>query len=166
MDSKIYSFSTFIAPFSGRGHPRPWRRWRKHSKIVHFALVGETPIPICRLRAEGPAAVPQKGGTMDKHKHQMHFELTQEEFDLLSKSAKQCGLSRRAYVVRLIEGTPIQARPSEEIKKLRTEIHHIGNNINQIARSVNAGIAKKEDAQRGLALLEQVYSLLYDYIDP
>ncbi len=103
---------------------------------------------------------------MDKSKHQMHFELTQEEFELLSKNAKQCGLSRRAYVVRLIEGKPIQARPSEEIKKLRSEIHHIGNNINQIARSVNAGIARKEDAQQGLALLEQVYSLLYDYIDP
>lgn len=27
---------------------------------------------------------------------------------------------------------------------------HIGNNINQIARSVNAGIAKPEDAKRGL----------------
>jgi hypothetical protein len=39
-----------------------------------------------------------------------------------------------------------------------------GNNINQIARSVNAGIATKADAQRGLYLLDQVYDLLYDYI--
>lgn len=75
--------------------------------------------------------------------------------------AKQCGLSRRAYLVRLIEGTPVHSRPSQEIKELRTEIHHIGNNINQIARSVNAGIARAEDAKRGLFLLDQVYELMY-----
>lgn len=75
--------------------------------------------------------------------------------------ARQCGLSRRAYLVRLIEGVPVRARPSQEIKELRTEIHHIGNNINQIARSVNAGIARAEDAKRGLFLLDQVYELMY-----
>ena len=55
-----------------------------------------------------------------------------------------------------------QASPTQEIKALRTEIHHIGNNINQIARSVNAGIAKAEDAKRGLYLLDQVYELMYE----
>ena len=40
--------------------------------------------------------------------------------------------------------------------------HKIGVNINQIARSVNAGIAKAEDARRGLYLLEQVYELMYE----
>ena len=84
----------------------------------------------------------------------------------LKEDAKQCGLSRSVYLRRLILGAEVKARPSEEIKKLRTEIHHIGNNINQIARSVNAGIAGKEDAQRGLLMLDQVYRLLYDYIDP
>ena len=33
--------------------------------------------------------------------------------------------------------------------------------INQIARSVNAGIARAEDAKRGLFLLDQVYELMY-----
>ena len=99
---------------------------------------------------------------MDKDKkHQMHIELTQAQYRLLTEQAKRCGLSKRAYLVRLIEGTPIKARPSQEIKALRTEIHHIGNNINQIARSVNAGIATKEDAQRGLFLLDKVYELMY-----
>ncbi len=55
----------------------------------------------------------------------------------------------------------VKARPTQEIKDLRTEIHHIGNNINQIARSVNAGIASAEDARRGLYLLDQVYELMY-----
>ncbi|MFR6042337.1 MAG: plasmid mobilization relaxosome protein MobC, partial [Dysosmobacter welbionis] len=51
--------------------------------------------------------------------------------------------------------------PSQEIKALRTEIHHIGNNINQIARSVNAGIAKPDDAKHGLYMLDRVYELMY-----
>jgi len=70
-------------------------------------------------------------------------------------------LTKRAYLASLIEGQPVKSRPSQEIKDLRTEIHHIGNNINQIARSVNAGIAKPEDARRGLYLLDQVYELMF-----
>ena len=93
--------------------------------------------------------------------HHLHIELTPAQYDLLSDQAKQCGLSKRALLVRLIEGKLVKARPSQEIKALRTEIHHIGNNINQIARSVNAGIARAEDAKRGLYLLDQVYELMY-----
>ena len=94
-------------------------------------------------------------------KHHLHIELTQQQYQLLCRQAKQSGLTKRAYLARLIEGQPVKARPSQEIKELRTEIHHIGNNINQIARSVNAGIAKPEDAKRGLYLLDQVYELMF-----
>ena len=62
----------------------------------------------------------------------------------------------------IILGKEVKALPSQEIKALRTEVHKIGVNINQIARSVNAGIAKAEDARRGLYLLEQVYELMYE----
>ena len=96
-----------------------------------------------------------------KNAYHLHIELTQEQAALLSSQAKQCSLTKRAYLVRLIEGTPIRARPSQEIKDLRMEIHKIGVNINQIARSVNAGIARAEDAKYGLYLLEQVYKLMY-----
>lgn len=96
-----------------------------------------------------------------KSKHHLHIVLTSEQYQLLSDSATQCSLTKRAFIVRLLEGTPVKTRPSQEIRELRTEIHHIGNNINQIARSVNAGIAKAEDAKRGLSLLTQVYELMY-----
>ena len=95
-------------------------------------------------------------------KHHLHIELTAQQSQLLCRQAQKCGLPKRAFLVRLIEGRPVKARPAQEIKDLRTEIHHIGNNINQIARSVNAGIAKAEDAKRGLYLLEQVYELMYE----
>ena len=93
--------------------------------------------------------------------HHFHIELTPAQYQLLTTQAKQCGLTKRAYIVRLLEGDSVHVRPSQEIKELQTEIHHIGNNINQIARSVNAGIAKAEDAHRGLYLLNQVYELMY-----
>lgn len=66
------------------------------------------------------------------------------------------------YLRRLILEKEVKALPSQEIKALRTEVHKIGVNINQIARSVNAGIARAEDARRGLYLLEQVYALMYE----
>ena len=97
----------------------------------------------------------------NKNTRHLHIELTPKQYQLLNAQAKQCGLTKRAYIVRLLEGSPVRSRPTSEIKALRTEIHHIGNNINQIARSVNAGIAKAEDAKRGLCLLNQIYELMY-----
>ncbi|MCI9579498.1 MAG: MobC family plasmid mobilization relaxosome protein [Oscillibacter sp.] len=97
-----------------------------------------------------------------KGRHHLHIELTQEQYRRLMEQASACGLSKRAYLVRLIEGSPIRAKPSQEIKDLRWEVHKIGVNINQIARSVNAGIARAGDAKRGLFLLDQVYELMYE----
>lgn len=117
---------------------------------------GENPDPQCRLRAE-------KGvGLKRSERHQMHFELTPKQYDLLSHNAQTCGLTRKAYLIRLLEGTPVRARPSEEIRKLRTEIHYLGNNINQIARKVNAGFGTAEDIQQCRYLLQEVYQLLYE----
>ena len=99
--------------------------------------------------------------TDQKGRHHLHIELTPEEYRQLTEKAAQRGLSKRAFILRLLEGREVRACPSQEIKELRTEVHHIGNNINQIARSVNAGIAKAEDAKRGLYLLDQVYELMY-----
>ena len=95
-------------------------------------------------------------------RHHLHIELTPEQYRLLSAKARQCGLTKRAFLIRLLEGQPVKALPSQEVKALRTEVHKIGVNINQIARSVNARIARAEDARRGLYLLEQVYALMYE----
>ena len=99
--------------------------------------------------------------SLKEKKHHLHIELTPKQYQLLCRQARDCGLTKRAFLVRIIEGKAVKARPTQEIKALRTEIHHIGNNINQIARSVNAGIARPEDAKRGLYLLDQVYELMY-----
>lgn len=97
---------------------------------------------------------------MKKENYHFHLELTPEQYQMLCEKAKACGLTKRRFLTRFIEGKEIRARPSAEIQKLRLEIHYIGVNINQIARSVNAGIARPDDAKRGLYMLEQVYELM------
>lgn len=92
--------------------------------------------------------------------YHFHLELTPEQYRLLCDKAKASGLTKRRFLTQLIEGKEIRTRPSEEIQKLRLEIHYIGVNINQIARSVNAGIARPDDAKHGLYMLEQVYELM------
>ena len=90
----------------------------------------------------------------------MHIELTSEQYATLCAKAKK-SVTKRAFIVRLLEGHEIRERPTEEIRRLREEVHRIGNNINQIARSVNGGIATPEDAGHGLYMLDKVYEMMY-----
>ena len=55
---------------------------------------------------------------------------------------------------------PVKARPTKDIQKLIGEINKIGSNVNQIARSVNAGIASPDTAAQSLFLLDRVYEKL------
>ena len=93
--------------------------------------------------------------------HHLHIELTPEQYQMLSEKAKQCRSTKRAFLIQLMEGRELRTPPSPEVKELRTEIHRIGNNINQIAYRLNAGIADSEEAKRALLLLDQVYELMY-----
>ena len=70
-------------------------------------------------------------------KYELCLRLSSEEQAQLECDARRCGLSKTAYLRRLILGAEIKARPTQEIKDLRTEIHHIGNNINQLAVKAN-----------------------------
>ena len=104
----------------------------------------------------------QEDEKMNKEKkHHLHIELTEQQYELLKNNCKASGLSMRLYLVRLLEGVPIKSRPSAEIRELLTEVHKIGSNINQIARSINAGQGSSELAQRALFLLGKVYEMMY-----
>ncbi len=63
-----------------------------------------------------------------KDRHHFHIELTPAQYQMLADQTKQCGLTKRAYLVRFIEENPVRTHPSREIKELRMEIRHIGNN--------------------------------------
>ena len=97
----------------------------------------------------------------DNDKYELCLRLSQAEKERLEVNTERCGLSKSVYLRRLILETEVKARPSSEIKELRTEMHKIGSNINQIARSINAGQGFPEEAERSLFLLGKVYELMY-----
>ena len=90
----------------------------------------------------------------------LSVRLTKEEREHLKRLADESGLTMSDAVRVCLAGTEIRQRPPSEIKDLYAEVNRIGNNINQIARSVNAGIASEEDARQALFLLRKVYDLM------
>ena len=90
----------------------------------------------------------------------LHIVLVENEYQALCQNAKKCGLTRSAYLRRLIMTKPVKARPTLDIQKLIGEINKIGSNVYQIARSVNAGIASPDTAAQSLFLLDRVYEKL------
>ncbi len=99
---------------------------------------------------------------MNEEPYKICLRLNADEVQKLITNAKACGLTRTAYLRRLLNGYDLKPRPSAELEALRTEIHQIGNNINQIARKANAGFASREETTRALRMLDEVYGLLYE----
>ena len=97
--------------------------------------------------------------------HKMCLRLNADETEKLMKNAKRCGLSRSAYLRSLIMGTPVKECQTKELRDLYAEINKIGSNINQIARSVNAGIATPETAAESIFLLKCIYDLMYRLVN-
>ena len=61
------------------------------------------------------------------------------------------------------EGAAWMLSPRISLRRLRTEIHQIGNNINQLARKANAGFASRDEVTRALRMLDRVYELMYEF---
>ncbi len=118
--------------------------------------------PACREDPDPNAAFGGKKGVVSAKKYELCLRLDEPEAARLRADAKRCGLSKTAYLRRLILGAKLKTRPSEEIKRLRTEIHYIGNNVNQIARKVNAGFGTKADTEQLQYLLGEIYRLMYE----
>ena len=99
---------------------------------------------------------------MNEEPYKICLRLNADEAQKLIVNAKACGLTRTAYLRRLLSGYDLKPRPSAALDALRTEIHQIGNNINQIARKANAGFATREETTRALRMMDEVYGLLYE----
>ena len=95
----------------------------------------------------------------------LSVRLTAEEREHLDRLARESGLSLSNVIRSCINRTEIRQRQPAEINDLYREINRIGVNINQIARSVNAGIATRQDAKEALFLLRQVYLLMEKVAD-
>jgi hypothetical protein len=108
--------------------------------------------------------MPPAGGersAVRKNQYNLHIRLDEDERAALEKGLQASSLPLSAYLRKLILGESIQAAPSEELRRLRTEIHQIGNNINQLTRKANAGFASRDEVTRALRMLDRVYELMY-----
>ena len=93
----------------------------------------------------------------------LRVPVTPEERALIQQKMAQLHTKNfSAYARKMLIDGYIVHMDTSDIRAQTAELQKIGVNINQIARSVNAGIAKAEDARRGLYLLEQVYELMYE----
>ena len=93
--------------------------------------------------------------------------LTEEEHRLLKEKMARIGVTNQEAFLRklALDGLVIKL-DLPELKQMISLLRYTSNNINQIARSVNAGIATAEDARRGLFLLDKVYELMYQVANP
>ena len=83
--------------------------------------------------------------------------LSEEQYERLKRVCDKTGLTTSDIIRSALDGVHLKERPHSDIGKLYTEINHIGNNINQIARKMNAGLGTKSDVQEVLFLLRKVY---------
>ena len=83
--------------------------------------------------------------------------LNEEQYERLKRICDRTGLTASEVVRSALEGVHLKERPYSDIGRLYTEINHIGNNINQIARKMNAGLGTKSDVQEVRFLLRKVY---------
>ena len=92
--------------------------------------------------------------------HMISVRLTDAERRKLSQICAVSGLPVSAAIREMIGGITIRQRPPQELHDLYVEINHIGNNINQIARTVNArGFASGEDIAAITAAQETIWNI-------
>ncbi len=88
-------------------------------------------------------ARPKKEKNISKS-HLIAFRLTDAEYDLVTQTATEAGMSVSAYIRKIILDAPVEIRYEvvadiEELKKLTSEFGKIGSNLNQISKYFHMG---------------------------
>ena len=98
-----------------------------------------------------------------KRNKNLIFKVNEDEWNIIQKRLEVCKVSSMSELFRqmMLHGIYLEY-DHEELKKIRQSVASVANNINQIARSVNAGIATREDVQEATELLGRVYEQLYE----
>ena len=90
----------------------------------------------------------------------MTLRLNAAEYAHLCQQAEAAGLKKEPFVRTLIMGVNLRPRPPDEYAEIRRQLAAIGNNINQIARAVNArGFAAKEEIAAITAAQEMIWAI-------
>ena len=105
---------------------------------------------------------------MNNRNYEIKIRLTQAEMVHLTRLVSASGLSREAYLRKLISGVVPREAPPPDFFAMVRELHYIGNNLNQIAtkaHALNAIDAKHYDD--GVLLFEEaVHKILSAVLDP
>ena len=75
---------------------------------------------------------------MREHSKSFHIRLTEKEYQLLCKRAKQSGLFKSTYIRFMIEGCCPKERPDDRFYVVMRQLAGLSNNCNQLARKAHA----------------------------
>ena len=143
------------------------RRESKHSKRItfcHFVLVGRCPNPFEKHShsRKGDEHILQNRARAE----QLIVRVTPEEKKLIQKKMEQLGTDNFSRYARkmLIDGYVIHVDLSE-FNTLAAEVHKVGININQIARTVNStSMIYGDDMNRLKEMMDEIWRLLKSYL--
>lgn len=95
--------------------------------------------------------------------NQIHFYLSDEEFEKFTELKKNSGLSSSELIRRLIMNCKICNAPPVDFWDMTKQIRYYGNNMNQIAKRINLfGLPDAESYQRNA---DKVFEILNGILD-
>lgn len=105
---------------------------------------------------------------MNNRNYEIKVRLTQAEMVHLTRLVSASGLSREAYLRKLISGVVPREAPPPDFFSMVRELHYIGNNLNQIAMKAHAlGVIDAKHYDDGVLLFEEaVQKILVAVLDP
>ena len=85
--------------------------------------------------------------------------MNQAEYQYLTLQADSSGLSKEAFIRKLIMGETIKAKPPQELAELLRLLKSASDNINQIARATNARhFVRSEELEEICSRLDDIWS--------
>ena len=97
---------------------------------------------------------------MRTRRRQINLYLSDHEHRILTEKCRAGRLTHAAFLRSCILNKPVKAPPNRDYHTLYREINAIGNNINQIARAANAGLATPSEIAVLKRQLDQIYTIL------
>lgn len=98
---------------------------------------------------------------------QVHFRVTQSEFDAIKKNQDKAGLRLSEYARRLLMGEVVVAAPPADLSYLIRELKRIGSNLNQLLKKLNVlGVAHPLELERCAGDIREILNLIYETYRP
>lgn len=100
------------------------------------------------------------------------FRLRQDSYDMLVSNAEKAGVSTREWLEEAILNNRTRivqrAKPSADLRTLATQVNRMGNNLNQVAHTLNsaqlAGLLSRDECLDAIERLDHIRALLNETI--